>query len=154
MRSKSCSRINAPLLLAALALALVAPPAQAQRRANADAIRQVQALAQGAAAAPTGIHRTPDAPLPLPARDRWLGFDKVQHFTFSFLFTVGGQYVLVNKADVSEGAALPFAAGAGAGIGLAKELYDERRPGGSGFSPKDLFWDALGIATASLLIAL
>ncbi len=100
------------------------------------------------------LHRTLPATPPLPAAQAWFGFDKVQHFTFSFLFTVGSQYVLVNKADLGEGPALPVSAGISAGIGVAKELYDRRRPGGTGFSYQDLVWDAAGIAAASLLIAL
>ncbi|MFQ5571877.1 MAG: hypothetical protein ACE5G0_19535, partial [Rhodothermales bacterium] len=46
--------------------------------------------------------------LKAPSRDPWLGLDKVQHATFGFLWTLGSQYVLVNKIDVSERRALPF----------------------------------------------
>ncbi len=135
--------------------AFTSPRVQAQAP-SPRSVSRIQALAtvfplsEGRAA----IHRTPVRVAPLPSRDEWLSFDKAQHFTFGFLLTVGGQYTLVNKANLSEGAALPASIGFSAGIGLAKEVYDARRPGGTGFSYKDLAWDALGIAAASLLIAL
>lgn len=86
-------------------------------------------------------------------KDPWLAFDKVEHATFGFLFTLGGQYVFVNKADLSEHDALPLSIGAAATAGLAKELWDRRR--GSGlFSTRDLVADAFGIAVAATLILL
>lgn len=88
------------------------------------------------------------------ADDAWLGRDKALHFTISFLLTTNGQYVLVNKFDAGEGAALPVSAGGALAVGLAKEVYDARRIGGSGFSVRDLAWDAAGIAAAALLVAL
>lgn len=137
-----------------LALAFVLHTGFARVQAQTPAQR-VQALAGVPDLDPSAaaFHRTPAPATPLPARDSWFGFDKVQHVTFSFLFTVGSQYTLVNKADVSETNALPASIGISAGIGLAKELRDSR-PGGTGFSYKDLVWDAAGIACAALLIAL
>ncbi len=144
------SFLRRSLFLLALAFALHAGLARAQSPAQrVQALAEVPDLVPGAAA----FHRTPARATPLPRRDSWFGFDKVQHVTFSFLFTVGSQYTLVNKADVSETNALPASIGISAGIGLAKELRDSR-PGGTGFSYKDLVWDAAGIACASLLIAL
>lgn len=92
----------------------------------------------------------PSAPLP-PAH---IGFDKVQHFTFSFLWTVGTQYTLVVKADLSDGDALPLSVASAAVVGVAKEVYDWRRPNGTGFSRADLVADSLGIAAAVGLILL
>ncbi len=84
-------------------------------------------------------------------RDPWLGFDKVQHATFGFLFTLGGQYVFVNKTDMSERGALPLSIGLAATAGLAKELWDRRSDSGV-FSHRDLVADAVGILLATTVI--
>jgi uncharacterized protein YfiM (DUF2279 family) len=82
----------------------------------------------------------------------WASFDKVQHVTFSFLLTLGTQYTLVNKLDVSTRPATPLSAATGVSVGVAKELYD-RRFGRSGqFDFKDLVADLLGVALATGLI--
>ena len=95
-------------------------------------------------------------PLALKGRppDPWLGFDKVQHAAFSFLWTLGSQYTLVNKMDLSEGRALPFSMGSGAAVGLAKEVYDWQRGSHRTFSYRDLAADAFGIVLAAGLISL
>ena len=80
--------------------------------------------------------------------DRWLAFDKVQHFTFSFLWTLGGQYALVNKLSWSERDALPLSVGASAALGLAKEVYDVRASPSRYFSRRDLVADGAGILLA------
>ena len=83
--------------------------------------------------------------------DPWLGFDKVQHATFGFLFTLGSQYVFVNKAGLTEHEALPLSIGIAASAGLAKELRD-RRSGSGVFSKRDLAADLFGILVATTLI--
>ncbi len=88
------------------------------------------------------------------ADDAWWGRDKALHFSASFLLTTNGQYVLVNKLDASEDASLPVSAASALAVGIAKEVYDARRVNGSGFSLRDLAWDAAGIAAAALLVAL
>ncbi|MGI9173916.1 MAG: hypothetical protein ACR2GR_01170 [Rhodothermales bacterium] len=80
--------------------------------------------------------------------DRWLAFDKVQHFTFSFLWTLGSQYTFVNKWGLSERGALPLSITSGAAIGLAKEFYDWRVKPSHYFGRRDLVADGLGIALA------
>lgn len=87
-------------------------------------------------------------------RSPWLGFDKVQHLTFSLLWTLGGQYTFVNKAGLSEGRAWPLSAGLSAAVGVAKEVYDWRIGARRDFDTRDLVADAVGIALASALIAL
>lgn len=84
--------------------------------------------------------------------DPWLGFDKVQHFTFSFLFTLGQQYLIVNKIGATESQALPYSISSTAAIGLFKEIYDKKRSPSRHFSKRDLVADALGIAVATLII--
>ncbi len=87
-----------------------------------------------------------------PAHDQWTGFDKVQHLTFSLLWVLGSQYVLVNKAGIGEHRAIPISAGTTAALGLAKEIYDWRIARHRYFSGRDLIADALGIAAGILIV--
>ncbi|MFB6279320.1 MAG: hypothetical protein ABEK75_07425, partial [Salinibacter sp.] len=82
-----------------------------------------------------------------PSKDRWLARDKARHVVFSGLWTLSTQYVLVSKADWSEGNALPLSVTSSATVGLAKELYDASRPAGTA-SGKDLVADGVGIGLA------
>ena len=88
------------------------------------------------------------------SEDRWLAFDKVQHLTFSFLWTLGTQYVVVNKGRISEHNALPLSISSSAAAGVSKELYDLRIGPSRYFSTKDLVADAVGILLATGLILL
>jgi len=92
-------------------------------------------------------------PPPPSSRDRWVARDKARHVVFSGLWTLSTQYLLVRKADWSEGDALPVSVASSATVGLAKELYDASRPGGQA-SGKDLVADAVGIGLAVCVIAL
>lgn len=99
------------------------------------------------------------APSPLaslrPApRDRWLAEDKAKHLVVSFLWVLGTQYMLVNKADWSEGDALPLSVASGAAAGIAKEWYDWRISSSRYFSRRDLVADAVGLALAAGVILL
>jgi len=96
----------------------------------------------------------PHAVPPIPfssTSDPWLGRDKMQHLAFSFLLTVGSQYVLVNKSGRTEMQALPLSVSGTAAVGLAKELYDRHKPRGF-FSTRDLVADGVGILLAVGLI--
>jgi hypothetical protein len=97
-------------------------------------------------------------PLSYPVRsgpaDRWWALDKAKHVTFSFLWTLSAQYVLVDKAGWSDGTALPVAAGSGAAVGLSKEWFDWRYGPTRRFSSRDLVADAAGILLAVGVIAL
>ena len=88
-----------------------------------------------------------------PSRDRWVARDKARHVVFSGLWTLSAQYVLVNKANWSEGDALPAAVATSATVGLGKELYDTTRPDGTA-SGKDLVAHAVGIGLAVAVIQL
>lgn len=88
-----------------------------------------------------------------PSHDRWFARDKAQHVTFSGLWTLSTQYVLVNKADWSESDALPASMASAAAVGAAKELYDASRPAETA-SGKDLVADAVGIGLAVGVILL
>lgn len=86
--------------------------------------------------------------------DEWLGRDKVLHAGGSFLLTLSSQYVLVDKGDLSNGRALPLAAGAALSLGVLKEVLDSRRARHPLFSWRDLVADALGVAAAAAVVGL
>lgn len=92
-------------------------------------------------------------PTPADTPDRWWARDKARHVVFSGLWTLSTQYVLVSKADWSEGDALPLSVASAASVGLAKELYDAQSDGGT-MSAKDLVADAVGICFAAGVIVL
>ncbi len=96
---------------------------------------------------------TTDAPVRRPPDD-WIAVDKAQHLAGSFLLTLGGQYVLVNKAELDEGEAWPVAAGVALGLGVAKEVADGRRRRRPHFSWRDLAADAVGVGLAVGVILL
>lgn len=105
----------------------------------------------------TGIsraHPTTAETSRLLATDRWWARDKAQHVAFSFLWTLGTQYVLVNKADWSESDALPASVGVTVTVGLSKEFYDWRIGPTGRFSGKDLAANAVGILAAVGVILL
>lgn len=87
------------------------------------------------------------------SRDRWLARDKAQHVVFSGLWTLSTQYLLVQKADWSEGDALPASIASAAAVGLAKEGYDTFHVDETA-SGKDLVADAVGIGLAVGVILL
>lgn len=94
------------------------------------------------------------APLDRQPEDPWLGVDKAKHVAFSFLWTLGTQYVAVNKGRFSEAQALPISAGTSAAVGLSKEYYDLRMGPTQFFSYKDLVADGVGILLAVGVILL
>lgn len=80
--------------------------------------------------------------------DRWLAEDKARHFTMSFAVTAMGYGAA--RTAMGHDAAAATAVGAAAAAGLGKELVDARS--GRWFSPKDLVWDAAGVALGYLLV--
>ena len=89
-----------------------------------------------------------------PPPDDWIARDKALHLGASFLLTLSGQYVLTDKADLSNGRALPVAAGTALALGLLKEVADGRRPRDPHFCWRDLAADALGVALAAAVASL
>ena len=83
--------------------------------------------------------------------DKWFAIDKVQHFSYSCLISLGCQYVLVNKFDNTEKESLPMSSAMSLGAGLLKELNDSRGNNGL-FSLKDMVANMAGIALAALVI--
>ena len=83
--------------------------------------------------------------------DPWFGFDKVQHFTFSFLWTLSSQYVIETKMEIHNNRTIYYSAGSAFSIGLLKEFHDKDKPGGF-FSKRDLIADGLGIICGVIII--
>lgn len=94
------------------------------------------------------------APLDRQTEDAWIARDKAQHLSFSFLWTLGTQYVVVNKGRISEHRALPVSITSSALVGVTKEVYDLRSGPPHVFSYKDLAANAVGILLAAGLILL
>lgn len=89
--------------------------------------------------------------LAFPAKqDRWFGADKLKHFLASGAIQTA-HYSVLRVAGAGQGEALAVGAAMTLGVGLAKEWSDGH--GMSGFSWKDMTWNALGTGTASLLLA-
>lgn len=84
--------------------------------------------------------------------DKWLAIDKLQHFTYSCLISLGCQYILVNKYENSESVSLPISSGLSFSAGLLKELNDNRAKNGY-FSVKDIVANLGGIFLASIIIS-
>ena len=83
--------------------------------------------------------------------DKWFAIDKLQHFSYSCLISLGCQYVLVNKKDISESDALPISTALSFSAGLSKELNDRRGKNGF-FSVKDMIANCAGLFVAITII--
>ena len=135
------------MLAAVLLLAVAALPTQAQPAPTGAALRAMIVFEVDAG--------TPEPPAVVVVRaDRWWARDKLQHFTFSFLWALGSQYVFTDKVGWSDRAALPASAASTAAVGLAKEVYDARFDEGNRFSRRDLVADGAGLALAVVVILL
>lgn len=88
------------------------------------------------------------------AVDPWFSFDKAQHLTFSFLFSVGWQYGLENKLDWERRDALTASLASTLLIGLGKELYDWRLGPRRFFSYRDMVANGAGLLLATGFIIL
>ena len=83
--------------------------------------------------------------------DKWFAIDKLQHFSYSCLISLGCQYVLVNKKDISESDALPISTALSFSAGLSKELNDSKGKNGF-FSFKDMIANCAGLFVAISII--
>tara|TARA_B100001250_G_C19253463_1_gene551780 strand:+ start:178 stop:555 length:378 start_codon:yes stop_codon:yes gene_type:complete len=86
-------------------------------------------------------------------KDKWFAIDKVQHFSYSCLVSLGTQYVLVNKMGKSETSALPISLGISFTAGITKEIQDSKSKNGF-FSRKDLVANTMGIIFSVIIISL
>jgi len=85
--------------------------------------------------------------------DEWFAIDKVQHFMYSTFVSFGTQYVLVNKIQMNENAALPLSSLLSFSAGFLKEINDNRSKNGF-FSKKDMVANCFGILFAGVMISL
>jgi len=86
-------------------------------------------------------------------QDKWFAIDKVQHFSYSCLVSLGTQYVLVNKMGRDETSALPVSLGISFTAGIAKEIQDSKSKNGF-FSRKDVIANSMGIIFSVIIISL
>ena len=84
-------------------------------------------------------------------KDDWIAIDKVQHFSYSLLISLGCQYVLVNKLKNSEKSSLPISSAFSFSTGLLKELNDQKGKDGF-FSFKDMVANLFGIMVGAIII--
>ena len=87
------------------------------------------------------------------AKDKWIAIDKVQHFSYSCLISLGVQYVLVNKLEMNEDSAMPLSMAMSFSLGIIKALLDKKGKVGF-FSRKDLVANGFGILPAGVIILL
>ena len=92
---------------------------------------------------PAGAQAAPARP-----RDRWIGADKVKHFALSF-FVQSVAYSAARATGAGHGSSLGLASALTAAVGVGKEVHDRRT---TGFSARDLAWDAAGAGAATLLL--
>ena len=83
--------------------------------------------------------------------DKWFAIDKLQHFSYSCLISLGCQYVLVNKKNISESDALPISTVLSFSAGLSKELNDSKGKNGF-FSVRDMIANCAGLFVAISII--
>ena len=86
-------------------------------------------------------------------QDKWFAIDKVQHFSYSCLASLGTQYVLVNKMGKDETSALPVSLGMSFIAGITKEIQDSKSKNGF-FSRKDIIANTMGIIFSIIIISL
>lgn len=150
------TRTTVLVLLTGAVFLLTPGSGAAQASGNAQAVRS-QIVHQFAAATTSrdiAKFHTRSSQNPRGKTSDWVSFDKVQHVTFGFLFTIGYQYTLVNKLDMTEQSALPLAIGGALAVGLAKEVYDLKVGPRKKFEKHDLVADAIGILLAAALISI
>ena len=98
-----------------------------------------------------GSSQTADKKEKVKRVDKWFAIDKLQHFSYSCLISLGCQYVFVNKYDNSESEALPISTALSFSAGLSKELNDSRGKNGF-FSVKDMIANCAGLIVAISII--
>ena len=84
-------------------------------------------------------------------KDDWIAIDKLQHFSYSLLISLGCQYILVNKMNNTEKSSLPLSSAFSFSAGLLKELNDKKGKNGY-FSFKDMVANIGGIILGAIII--
>ena len=80
--------------------------------------------------------------------DGWFGADKIKHFLLAGFVQSAG-YSVFRATSIDHRSSLVGATALSASISVAKELSDRRS---TGFSLRDLAWDAAGIGASTVLI--
>ena len=137
------------MIRAAVLALLLAAGLPAASQPVADARPRVESVRLG-----DGLDPLPAAERPDPLPDEWIARDKAMHLGASFLLTLAGQYVLTDKGTLTNGEALPVAAGSAFALGLAKEVMDSQRERDPHFCWRDLAVDAVGVALGAAVISL
>ncbi|OGC76687.1 MAG: hypothetical protein A2145_06425 [candidate division Zixibacteria bacterium RBG_16_40_9] len=78
------------------------------------------------------------------AKDKWLSFDKFQHFFLSTHLTVLSYEIYHRSYHNTKESSKYFSSGLVVTVGIGKEVLDSRKPKGK-FNFKDLVADGLGI---------
>ena len=119
-----------------------------------------RAGAQGATAPPipvgvvrpgtdtAGITAPGPAPMVAPPADAWLGPDKVKHLLLAF-FVQGAAHSAARATGMGHGSSLGTASAVTAVVSVGKEWHDRTT---TGFSARDLVWDAAGAGAMTLLL--
>ncbi|MEO7082979.1 MAG: hypothetical protein ABI442_19825 [Gemmatimonadaceae bacterium] len=84
-----------------------------------------------------------------PRGDSWFSSDKAKHF-FTAALVQSASFGGLRATGLSRGQALAGATFVAGSISVGKELSD--RHAGGEFSLKDLTWDAVGIASMTVLL--
>lgn len=84
-------------------------------------------------------------------KDDWIAIDKLQHFSYSLLISLGCQYVLVNKMNNTEKSSLLISSAFSFSAGMLKELNDQKGKNGF-FSLKDMVANVGGIMVGVIII--
>jgi putative lipoprotein len=82
--------------------------------------------------------------------DRWLAQDKLEHLAASAFFSGVSYSICRDFYSNRKEASLYFSASFTLGLGVGKEIYDRKKPGGR-FSYKDLVADIAGIGLGLLI---
>jgi len=81
--------------------------------------------------------------------DSWFAADKAKHL-FVAAFVQSASYSALRSVGLGNSGSLFGASAVGIGVSVGKELSDKRH--GQEVSAKDLTWDAIGLAGASVLL--
>jgi uncharacterized protein YfiM (DUF2279 family) len=92
-----------------------------------------------------------EKPDTLKVDDRWLAWDKVEHLGISAYLSFVSYKIYHDFYNNRKESSLYFSSGLTFSLGLAKEVYDEKRPNVK-FSYKDLVADILGIGVGLWIV--
>jgi uncharacterized protein YfiM (DUF2279 family) len=90
------------------------------------------------------------APSESPGPDRWLAWDKLWHFSASFVSVGAGYHLCAHRLGFEHAPATGVSIGGTIGLGTSKELLDRCVHRGR-FSWKDMACNALGVAAGYLV---